>query len=58
MNKNPERTNNIDNIISELLNPKEPQHKKIHREVIEMVFGDRRVGKTFFTNKLREKLKE
>lgn len=43
MNKNPERPNNMDNIISECLNPQEPeepQHKKAAREVLKAVFGE------------------
>jgi len=43
MNKNPERPDEIDNIISECLNPtttEEPQHKKAEREVLKAVFGE------------------
>lgn len=43
MNKNPTRPDDIDNIISECLNPttpEEPQHKKAEREIRKAVFGE------------------
>lgn len=43
MNKNPERPDNMDNIISECLNPtttEEAPHKKAEREVLKAVFEE------------------
>ena len=41
--KNPDRPNDMDNIISECLNPTTPEelpHKKAEREIRKAVFGD------------------